>query len=70
MATVHEVAAGIAAEYFNAVEGEGRAFALVTAGPGLTNIVTALALADRLGPGSRVATLNVDSGLKYLTRGL
>lgn len=34
------------------------------------NIVTALALADRLGPGSRVATLNVDSGLKYLTRGL
>ncbi|MDT7545931.1 MAG: acetolactate synthase large subunit, partial [Actinomycetota bacterium] len=42
VATVHEVAAGIAAEYFNAVEGEGRAFALVTAGPGLTNIVTAL----------------------------
>ena len=34
------------------------------------NIVTALALADRLGPGSRVATINVDSGLKYLTRGL
>ena len=41
--TVHEVAAGIAAEYFNATEPEGRAFALVTAGPGLTNIVTALA---------------------------
>ncbi len=39
---VHEVAAGIAAEYFNAVEGPGRAFALVTAGPGLTNIVTAI----------------------------
>jgi len=39
----HEVAAGIAAEYFNAVEGPGRAFALVTAGPGLTNIVTAIA---------------------------
>ena len=34
------------------------------------NIVAALALAERLGPGSRVATLNVDSGLKYLTRGL
>lgn len=40
---VHEVAAGIATEYFNAVEAEGRAFTLVTAGPGLTNIVTALA---------------------------
>lgn len=41
---VHEVAAGIAAEYFNAVrpEGSGRAFALVTAGPGLTNILTAV----------------------------
>ncbi len=40
---VHEVAAGIAAEYFNEVSTTGRAFALVTAGPGLTNIVTALA---------------------------
>jgi acetolactate synthase-1/2/3 large subunit len=40
---VHEVAAGIAVEYFNEAGGEGRAFALVTAGPGLTNIVTALA---------------------------
>jgi acetolactate synthase-1/2/3 large subunit len=40
---VHEVAAGIAAEYFNAAEPEGRAFVLVTAGPGLTNIVTAFA---------------------------
>lgn len=42
---VHEVAAGIAAEYFNETraDGEGRAFALVTAGPGLTNIVTAIA---------------------------
>jgi acetolactate synthase I/II/III large subunit len=40
---VHEVAAGIAAEYFNEVSTEGRAFALVTAGPGLTNIVTAMA---------------------------
>ncbi|WP_213805855.1 thiamine pyrophosphate-binding protein [Granulicella sp. dw_53] len=44
---VHEVAAGIAAEYFNEVhlspEGPPKAFALVTAGPGLTNIVTALA---------------------------
>ncbi|MEJ7925883.1 thiamine pyrophosphate-binding protein [Sphingobium sp. AN641] len=40
---VHEVAAGIAAEYFNEI-GDGRkALALVTAGPGLTNIVTAIA---------------------------
>jgi acetolactate synthase-1/2/3 large subunit len=40
---VHEVAAGIAAEYFNEVSGKSRAFALVTAGPGLTNIITAMA---------------------------
>lgn len=42
---VHEVAAGIAVEYFNAArpEGAGKAFALVTAGPGVTNILTAMA---------------------------
>lgn len=40
---VHEVAAGIAVEYFNEATGGGRAFVLVTAGPGLTNLVTALA---------------------------
>jgi len=40
---VHEVAAGIAAEYFNEVAHPARALALVTAGPGLTNIVTAIA---------------------------
>lgn len=40
---VHEVAAGVAAEYFNEVSSSGRAFALVTAGPGMTNIVTAMA---------------------------
>lgn len=41
---MHEVAAGIAAEYFNETAPDGsKAFALVTAGPGLTNIVTALA---------------------------
>ena len=42
---VHEVTAGIAAEYFNELDlGAGhKAFALVTAGPGLTNIVTAIA---------------------------
>lgn len=41
---VHEVTAGICAEHFNecAVDGQ-RAFALVTTGPGLTNIVTAIA---------------------------
>ena len=41
---VNEVAAGIAAEYFNESNSEGnKAFALVTAGPGLTNIITAIA---------------------------
>ena len=40
---IHEVAAGIAAEYYNAAQGPGRAFALVTAGPGLTNLMTAFA---------------------------
>ena len=40
---VHEVTAGIAAEHFNECRESGRAFALVTSGPGLTNIVTAVA---------------------------
>ena len=41
---VHEVSAGIAAEYFNESNlSAGKAFVLVTAGPGLTNLVTALA---------------------------
>jgi acetolactate synthase-1/2/3 large subunit len=39
---VHEVTAGIAAEYFNESETGKRAFALVTAGPGVTNIITAM----------------------------
>lgn len=39
---VHEVAAGIAAEYFNEIAAPSRALALVTTGPGLTNIVTAV----------------------------
>jgi cysteine synthase A len=34
------------------------------------NITVALELAQRLGPGARVATTNIDSGLKYLARGL
>jgi acetolactate synthase-1/2/3 large subunit len=40
---VHEVAAGIAVEHFNECRSAGKAFALVTTGPGLTNIVTAIA---------------------------
>lgn len=42
---VHEVSAGIAAEFFNELDlnSDAKAFALVTAGPGLTNIVTAIA---------------------------
>ena len=41
----HEVSAGIAAEYFNELSGNlgKKAFVLVTAGPGLTNVVTAIA---------------------------
>ena len=44
IAVVHEVSAGIAAEYFNvANRGSGkRAFAMVTAGPGITNMATAI----------------------------
>ena len=41
---VHEVSGGIAAEYFNASNlSTGKAFVLVTAGPGLTNLLTAIA---------------------------
>ncbi|OBS01185.1 acetolactate synthase [Mycobacterium gordonae] len=42
---VHEVAAAIAVEYFNASrdDGSGRALALVTAGPGITNALTGIA---------------------------
>ncbi|WP_395616196.1 thiamine pyrophosphate-binding protein [Sphingorhabdus sp.] len=39
---VHEVAAGIGAEYFNLIAAPAKALALVTAGPGQTNIVTAV----------------------------
>jgi acetolactate synthase-1/2/3 large subunit len=44
---VHEVAATIAAEYFTATRDEnaGKAFVMVTAGPGLTNTLTGLASA-------------------------
>lgn len=41
---VHEVTAGISAEHFNqCISNDKRAFALVTTGPGITNIVTAIA---------------------------
>jgi acetolactate synthase-1/2/3 large subunit len=45
IAVVHEVSAGIAAEYFNVANrgSNKRAFAMVTAGPGVTNITTAVA---------------------------
>ena len=45
IAVVHEVSAGIAAEYFNVANRHTnkRAFAMVTAGPGVTNITTAVA---------------------------
>ena len=41
---VHEITAGVSAEHFNECAKNGqRAFALVTTGPGLTNIVSAVA---------------------------
>jgi acetolactate synthase-1/2/3 large subunit len=43
---VHEVAACIAADYFNeSTEGPGKSFVLVTAGPGMTNTLTGMAAA-------------------------
>ncbi len=66
---VHEVGAGIAAEYFNESRdsGEGKAFALVTAGPGLTNILTAMAGAflesrDLLVVGGQVKSSDLANG--------
>ena len=40
---VHEGSAGISAEYFNEISENHRAFVLVTAGPGITNLITAMA---------------------------
>ncbi len=45
VAVIHEVAAGIATEYFNESSPNKKALALVTAGPGLTNAVTGIAAA-------------------------
>jgi acetolactate synthase-1/2/3 large subunit len=66
---VHEVSAGIAAEYFNESNGDSgnKAFALVTAGPGLTNIITAMAGAflesrDLLVVGGQVKSTDLSHG--------
>ena len=41
---VHEVTAAIAAEYYNTeANPNDKAFALVTAGPGMTNLITGIA---------------------------
>ena len=72
---IHEVAAGIAAEYFNETsKNNSKAVALVTAGPGLTNIVTAIGGAflesrDVLIIGGQVKTDNLSKG-KVLQRGI
>lgn len=66
---VHEVTAGIAAEYFNEaqINTNHKAFALVTAGPGLTNIITAMAGAflesrDLLVVGGQVKSSDLGNG--------
>jgi acetolactate synthase-1/2/3 large subunit len=65
---VHELAAGIAAEYFNATSPTGsKALAMVTAGPGLTNIITAMAGAylesrELLVIGGQVKTADLSHG--------
>ena len=64
---VHEVAAGIAAEYFNEIAAPAKALALVTTGPGLTNIVTAVSGAylesrELLVIGGQVKTTDLANG--------
>lgn len=71
---IHEVAAGIAAEYYNQVSADGRAFVLVTAGPGMTNVVTAMAGAylesrELLVIGGQVKTADLSRG-KLRQRGI
>ncbi|WP_435189575.1 thiamine pyrophosphate-binding protein [Pseudothioglobus sp. nBUS_23] len=66
-AVIHEVAAGIAAEYFNESSEEGKALALVTAGPGITNIISAIAGAylesrELLVIGGQVKTFDLSLG--------
>jgi cysteine synthase len=57
------------AEAFAMAERAARVEGLLCGPSTGANIVVALELAERLGPGARVATTNVDSGLKYLARG-
>lgn len=64
---VHEMAAGVAAEYFNEIAAPAKALALVTAGPGLTNIVTAVSGAylesrELLVIGGQVKTTDLANG--------
>lgn len=66
---IHEVSAGIAAEYHNeAIDSEKeRAFVLVTAGPGLTNLITAISGSylesrDLLIIGGQVKSTDLKSG--------
>lgn len=68
VSVIHEVAAGIAAEYFNESGAAGKAFVLVTAGPGLTNITTAIAGAylesrELLVIGGQVKTSDLSRGV-------
>ncbi len=66
---IHEVGAAIGAEYFNASrdDDDGRAFALVTAGPGITNALTGIAGAwqesrDLLVVGGQVKSSDLATG--------
>ncbi len=73
-AVIHEVAAGIAAEYFNESSRSAKALAMVTAGPGLTNMVTAFAGAylesrELLVIGGQVKTADLARG-KLRQRGI
>jgi acetolactate synthase-1/2/3 large subunit len=73
---IHEVAAVIAAEYFNETSpNDQKAIALVTAGPGLTNTITGIAgawLENRfvLVLGGQVKTSDLKGELKIRQRGI
>ena len=66
VAVVHEVTSAIAVEYFNESNSYSKAFALVTAGPGITNAVTGIAGAwlegrDLLIIGGQVKSIDLKS---------
>ncbi|HSE82865.1 MAG TPA: cysteine synthase family protein [Gaiellaceae bacterium] len=65
-----EVVAVPEADAFATAERAARVEGLLCGPSTGANIAVALELAERLGPEARVATINVDSGLKYLARGL